>query len=713
LSCINTSTAVKPSVFEQVMERNTTRINLPQRQNVRPKSKVPRWGWVVLVLFSLAVGAGGGVYFGNLRNSGPATDQASLSSGVDSAKVTKLIVGAREAVAKGEWLEARRLFHDVVEIDPQNPIAMASLPLIDRRLDEAKGVIAVSTVPTGAVIELKGIDEQSSPARFAGIPLGTHIILIKKEGYETVERSVNVENEAVIDLAGIALRKTSGGIEVVSEPVGADFKLIKTRGDETKELIEMGKTPARIEKLDPGEYQILMAVAGWPEYSKMVQVEDNRNTSVSAVFAKGGLNITSDPSGAELWIQSGSGNARKAGKTPMSIAELPVGRHTVELRNADWEPIRRTVEVSDGVTQDLEFAWERALVRFESDPPGAVVFRGNQRLGNGSQVTPFALEMPEGEYQFSSRIDRLNDVNARTYVDSLAGSNVVNFGFDYGKVFIESEPPGAAVISGGVPIGRTPLALSVVPPGSYTYELSKPQHRSTRVSGVVEPGGALNFSASLKYDAAPVMTRNFKNSLGQEMVWFGRLDGWVGAREVTQEFFEKTTAANPSYFKFPQHPVDSVTWYDAMKFCEALTGEASAQGTLPEGYRYRLPSDQEWSHFVGLQKLDGAVSSLFERKKSTSPVGSLAPNEFGLYDVRGNVWEWVGDWYSQTIVTRMRKEGAIPTEGWVGTDRKVLRGGAWNRSSQFDLKVGNRMGAGPSAKDRYDVGFRVVLMRAR
>ncbi|MDA7920843.1 PEGA domain-containing protein [Verrucomicrobiales bacterium] len=694
------------------MERHTTNIDLPPRRSIRPGTKVPRWGWIVLVLFSLSVGIGGGLYFGKQKASS-LPKQSNLPSGVDSSKVTPLIVQAREAVARGEWLEARRHFQDVIEIDQENPIAIASLPLIDRHLDEAKGIISVSTVPSGAVIELKGIDEQTSPARFAGIPMGKHLVRIKKEGFETVERTVNVENEEVIDLVSVELRKTSGGIDVVSEPVGADFKLIKRAGDERKELIEVGKTPARIEKLDPGEYQILMAVEGWPEYSKMVRIENNRNASVSAVFAKGGLNVTSDPNGAELWIQSGDGNARKAGSTPMSMPDLPVGKHTIELRNADWEPIRRTVEVRDGVTQDLEFAWERALVQFVSDPPGAEVFQGGRRLGNGSQVTPFAVEMPEGEYQFASRFDRLSEVNSAAYIDSEAGSNVVNFEFDYGKVFIESDPAEAAVISGGVPLGRTPLTLSVVPPGSYTYELTKAQHRSTRVSGVVEPGGSLDFSASLKFDVTPVMTRNFKNGIGQEMVWFGRLDGWVGAREVTQELFERTTGANPSYFKSPKHPVDSVTWYDAMKFCEALTGEESARGTLPQGYRYRLPSDQEWSHFVGVQKLDGAVSSLFERQKSTAPVGSLAANEFGLYDVRGNVWEWVGDWYSQTIVSRMRKEDATPNESWVGTDRKVLRGGAWNRSSQFDLKVGNRMGAGPSAKDRYDVGFRVVLMRSR
>jgi formylglycine-generating enzyme required for sulfatase activity len=148
-----------------------------------------------------------------------------------------------------------------------------------------------------------------------------------------------------------------------------------------------------------------------------------------------------------------------------------------------------------------------------------------------------------------------------------------------------------------------------------------------------------------------------------------------------------------------------------MKFCESLNAHEKALGTLPAGYRYRLPTDEEWGKLVGGQKLDGAISSLFERQKSTAPVGSLAPNDYGLYDVRGNVWEWVNDWYSQTIVNRIQKEGATPNPEWVGTDRKVLRGGAWNRSGQFDLAVGNRMGASPSSKDRYDVGFRVVLIR--
>ena len=397
--------------------------------------------------------------------------------------------------------------------------------------------------------------------------------------------------------------------------------------------------------------------------------------------------------------------------TPVNLSGLPAGKHGIELRYSDWEPIRRTVDVSGGLTQDLQFSWERSLVSFTSDPSGAEVFLGDKKLGKGQQTTPFQIELPEGDYQFSARHPRLGSIEKGHYVDPNAGSNGVDFHFDYGSVTLESQPVGAAVVSGGMPLGRTPLTLSVVPPGDYTFELSKEQHRSSSVSGTVEPGGSLDFSVTLTYDPAPTTNRSFKNGVGMEMAWIAPLGGWAGVHEVTQEAYQKLAGTNPSYFKAPNHPVDSVTWYEAVKFCEALSAQEKSLGTLPEGYRYRLPTDEEWSELVGEQKLDGAISSLFDRKKSSAPVGSLAANEYGLYDVRGNVWEWVSDWYSQTIMNRIQKGGSTATPEWVGTDRKVLRGGAWNRSSQFDLSIENRMAARPSAEDRYDVGFRVVLMR--
>ena len=703
------------------MDPGTTRIMLPPPQSYRPRgSRVPRWVWIVLVIVSLVLGTWGGWRAGTARSPAAAApvlveaEETPVASPEPDPSIALKIAGARKAVAKGDWLKARKYFEDVILLDPQNPDALASLPLIERRLVEARGSVRVDTVPVGALVRLGTFKEQPGPAIFTGVPFGEHELSVSLAGHDPVSRKVVIESEEPLVLSGIALARSSGQIEVVSEPRGAEFKVVRTREKEPEELVEVGKTPAKIEQLDPGEYQVYMSVAGFPEQSQVVRVEHNRNTSVSAVFAKGGLNLTSDPAGAEVWLANGddaSDKPRKAGVTPVSLANLPVGKHRLELRYADWAPIRRTVEVSGGSTQDLEFAWERALVDFASDPPGAEVFLGDRRLGRVQEVTPFQLELPEGDYRFNARHPKLGEVAENFYVNADTGSNRVEFPFAYGSVTLESRPAGAAVVSGGKPLGRTPLTLAVVSPGDYSFELSKEQHRAAIVSGKVEPGGALHFDATLTYDPAPITSRNFKNGLGRDMVWIPTLVGWDGAYEVTQAEYERLGGTNPSYFKAPNHPVDSVTWFEAVKFCEALSAHEQALGTLPAGYRYRIPSDEEWSQLVGEQKLDGAISSLFERQKSTAPVGSLAPNELGLHDVRGNVWEWVSDWYSQTIVTRVQKDGATPNPEWTGTDRKVLRGGAWNRSGEFDLAVGNRMGASPSSKDRYDVGFRVVLMR--
>tara|TARA_R110002096_G_scaffold23303_10_gene74263 strand:+ start:2509 stop:4548 length:2040 start_codon:yes stop_codon:yes gene_type:complete len=671
--------------------------------------RVPGWVWGLLVVVSLILGTGAGIFVG-LKSGENKIDNRQAIEARDQ-EIGKKIADARQAVGEGDWFEARRLFEEVREIDPQNGDALASLPLIDRRLDEARGGIEVTTNPAGARVVLDGFGEKVSPVTFSGIPYGEYSISIDLEGHEPVTKMVEVSSENVVVLPSVELIKSSGQIEVVSEPRGVEYKLLKTIENNQRELVEVGKTPAIIAKLDPGEYQVLLAVDGWPDYTETVRVQNDRNTSVSAVFAKGGFSVTSDPSGAEVWIQAENEAPRNAGLTPLSLTELPIGKLRLELRYGKWAPIRRTIDVTGGLEQVLEFSWERKLVVFESDPAGAEVWMGSELLGNGKEVTPFRMEFPEGEYRFSARHKMLGNVEKTFAVEGDSGSSVVDFPFEYGSVQLASQPIGATVISSGVPIGKTPLTLAVVRPGVYTYEFRKEHHRGTMVSGTLDPGGSLNFDAKLKYDPTPTMSRNFSNSLGQQMVWIGALKGWVAAYETTQTEFERTSGANPSYFPSPNHPVDSITWYQAVRFCEALTREEQGLGKLPVGYRYRLPSDREWSQYVGTQKLDGAISSLFDRKKSTAPVGSLAPNEFGLYDVRGNVWEWVSDWYSQSIVNRVREERATPNLDWVGTDRKVLRGGAWNRSSQFDLSTSNRMAARPSAEDRYDVGFRVILMK--
>ena len=156
-----------------------------------------------------------------------------------STCVAKKVAEARIAVASGDWLAARRLFEEARDLDPDNPDALASLPLINRRLAEARGVITVSTVPEGALVKVGSLKARTSPATFTGVPLGEHEVVVTLDGFDPVTRQVLIDSEEPQTLADIALTRSSGQIEVVSEPQGADFKLIRTRERKAAEAFRL------------------------------------------------------------------------------------------------------------------------------------------------------------------------------------------------------------------------------------------------------------------------------------------------------------------------------------------------------------------------------------------------------------------------------------------------------------------------------------------
>ena len=164
---------------------------------------------------------------------------------------------------------------------------------------------------------------------------------------------------------------------------------------------------------------------------------------------------------------------------------------------------------------------------------------------------------------------------------------------------------------------------------------------------------------------------------------------WAGMYEVTQESYKKIMAGNPSAFQGKEHPVDSVTWNDAMTFCQKLTEREQKAEELPEGFVYTLPTQAQWEQLVGNASLSDAVMSLnLQRQSSTARVGSKGPNNNGLYDTRGNVKEWCLD----------------PE----GKPYRVLRGGGWDTYIEINSRLEFREYSAPD-KTKNDYGFRVVL----
>ena len=181
----------------------------------------------------------------------------------------------------------------------------------------------------------------------------------------------------------------------------------------------------------------------------------------------------------------------------------------------------------------------------------------------------------------------------------------------------------------------------------------------------------------------------------------------IGKYEVTQEQWYAVMGNNPSKNKGRTLPVENVSWDDAQLFVQKLSQKT--------GKKYRLPSEAEWEYAArggstttypwGNSDSELHVYAWFNAiANATNPVGLKKPNQFGLYDMIGNVWEWTQDCLNGNY------KGA-PTDGsaWTGGDcsQRVLRGGFWNFNPQ-NLRTANRNWITSASRNYYD-GFRVAM----
>jgi hypothetical protein len=180
----------------------------------------------------------------------------------------------------------------------------------------------------------------------------------------------------------------------------------------------------------------------------------------------------------------------------------------------------------------------------------------------------------------------------------------------------------------------------------------------------------------------------FTNSTGMVMVKISPTL-WVGKYLVTQEDYQKVTHGNPSQFKGDRNPVDSVSWNDAMAFCGSLTEAERKEDMLPEGFAYKLPTQAQWEMLAAGATLENAVTSLTTTRNGTEPVGSLGPSGAGLYDMRGNLWEWCLDPDDKPF--------------------RVLKGGAWDTSLEVNLRPEFRWYSKGPDEGKNIFGFRCVL----
>jgi formylglycine-generating enzyme required for sulfatase activity len=249
------------------------------------------------------------------------------------------------------------------------------------------------------------------------------------------------------------------------------------------------------------------------------------------------------------------------------------------------------------------------------------------------------------------------------------------------------------------PPSSVPIPASPTTPASIPTDSSPPLERSSPVmpvsgtpSGKCKPG------------------ENFTNSIGIEMIWMAPLKCWVSKYDVTQEQYEKVTGNNPSTYQGARMPVETVSWNEGVAYAKKLTLMERTANLLPEGYQYSLPTDAQYDVYVGNASLDDAVTSQSESRSSPATVGSKGANNFGLYDTRGNVWQWCLDWYRADMnSSEIRDNNSALNDDGGGQKFKVLRGASWGHDDSDYLTTSFRSYNDPGIR-RDRNGIRVVLV---
>jgi formylglycine-generating enzyme required for sulfatase activity len=154
---------------------------------------------------------------------------------------------------------------------------------------------------------------------------------------------------------------------------------------------------------------------------------------------------------------------------------------------------------------------------------------------------------------------------------------------------------------------------------------------------------------------------------------------------------------DPGYPQQDDHPVACVSWHDAAAYVAWISGEA--------GRPYRLLSEAEWEYVARAGGDDAPANGRAGEWEYTAPVGSLGPDRLGLYDVRGNLWEWLADCYHVNY-ERAPADGSARLVDCSNPERRTLRGGSWNDGPEL-MRASYRL-RGPDDGRYFTLGFRIA-----
>lgn len=576
-------------------------------------------------------------------------------------------------------------------------------------LDPLPGRLKVEITPVAtATVAIDDTIRAEAPTTIEDIDAGPREIKVSAERYIPFRTVVEIEGRGIEQTLAVVLQPAWADVSINSQPAGATLSI-----DEEP----LGSTPFEGEVLQ-GLRDVRLSLDGYKPWQRTLKVVAGEALELPPVIlakADGYVNVTTVPAGASITIDK-----LYKGQSPIRTAVEPDRQHQVSIIKEGYAAASRTVSAASGETQtlDVELTPELAQVEVISTPKDAELFIDGVARGSANQTLKLpthkhVLEIRKPGYvSYSTEITPRKGIRKRIKVRL--------------KTQAERQTPG------------NPAVPAIPVPGSSKDTITTAAGQTLKLFR----GGRITLGSSRREPGRRANEVLREATLSRPF--------YFGLKEVSNGEFRRFLAThqvspiNGIDVNGDQYPVVNISWERAAVFCNWLSRKDSLPvfyqikngkvlGINPQALGYRLPTEAEWAWvartapkgeepfrfpWAGQYPPRGRSGNYADQSASgflrnvipdytdgfpvTAPVGSFLASLRGIYDMGGNVSEWVNDYYDAAPAPNSVLQDPLgPREG----ETHVVRGSNWSHASETELRLAYR-DFGKDGRD--DVGFRIA-----
>ena len=460
----------------------------------------------------------------------------------------------------------------------------------------------------------------TAPLKSERIASGSHQVRLVQNMYSPVSQTITIAD---------------GQTHRFAPSLSADFATLTLSVDGNAEIWINDQLKGKgtwTGDLATGDYQIESRLASHCSTHRELAVTPELTGQTITLAAPspiyGTLDINSTPTDADIYI-----DGTKVGTTPMLLPEYLIGQHTIKISKSGHSDYTTTITLDESATQDINCRLESGRPITITAPEGADIYIDNQKAA----TTRYEGNLAYGDHTiYATQAGEKTDVRIINVPMGSGALQTINLAFFGAKTFTVN-----GVQFTMMPVEAGTFTMGATSEQKKTDSDEKPTHQVT-------------------------LTNNY----------------YIGQTEVTQALWKAVMGSNPSNFKGDNRPVEKVSWNDYQTFITKLNSLT--------GQRFRLPTEAEWEYaarggqkskgyqYSGSNNLNEVAWYTDNSSRQTHDVATKQPNELGVYDMSGNVYEWCQDWYGSYSSTSQTN----PTGATSGS-LCVLRGGGCFNDARY------------------------------